>query len=143
MRYFCLLLVILMFGCKSEITPKNSHETSDFFIDLPEGWTHEKRQGIDSRIGVFTNNKQTLSYDFGWYTSGFDLRYGNNSDYSIQNILIDQKPGQFLYPKNKLKGNVGIFLQVDEYNTLTIIGEAKSSKNFYWDIFNTIVFKEY
>jgi hypothetical protein len=141
MRYFCLLLILLMFGCKSEITPKVSHETYDFSIGLPEGWIHEKLQGIDSRIGIFTNKKDTLYYDFGWYTNGFDFEFGKDPEYTIQKIRIDKRQGQFLYPKNNQKGAVGVFLQVDKSNTLTIIGNSKNSREYYWDIFNTIVFK--
>lgn len=144
---FLFLLVLFFSSCKSdapetsnENTPITSHELTDFFIKLPDGWKHEKRQGTDSQIGIFTNQIDTLTYDFGWYTHGFDFVFGNNPEYSIQKVTIDKKPGQFLFPKNNLKGTTGIFLQVDQYNTLTISAKVKNSKNHYWSIFETITF---
>lgn len=143
MKQIILLFAIMtVLSCKSEVLPEVLHETYDFSIQLPKGWKHEKLQGIDSRIGIFTNHKETLSYDFGWYTRGFDSEFGQNPEYIIQKVTVDKRPGQFLYPKNNKNGTTGILLQVDEYNSLTIRAKTKSSQNYYWDIFKTIKFTE-
>lgn len=52
-----------------------------FSVLLPDGWQHETRQGIDTQVGVFTNNELELMYDYGDLAS---RDYEDNPDYSVR-----------------------------------------------------------
>ena len=139
-----LLIILTLFtsliSCQSAIFPEVLHETPNFAITLPTGWKHEKLQGTDSIIGIFTNQIDTLRYDYGRYTNGFDYEFGDNSEYSITPIQIHSRKGQWLIPSRNKPGITGVFLRVEEHKTLTITGRVNNPKE-YWAIFNTIRFK--
>ena len=142
---FILLFVFFILSCGQNNTPEPeaslSKETvASFNIELPAGWKHVKLQGIDSRIGFFTNETDSLYYDFGRFTRGFEFFYGNNPAYTIKKIVIHKKPGQWLYPRKNEEGITGVFLQADSVNTLTITGKSKNINSYYWNIFRTITF---
>ena len=150
-RLFTLLSLFFILACNQNNTPEPEEEettglpkrtVTHFNIELPAGWKHVKQQGIDSSVGFFTDETDSLYYDFGWYTHGFERHYGDNTDYIIEKIVIHEKPGQWLYPHKSGEGIVGVFLQADSLNTLTISGRSKNANNYYWNIFRTITFVE-
>jgi hypothetical protein len=59
---------------------------------VPESMTDEKREGIDSCVAVYSNDRLVLSIDYGWY-SGVG-KFDSYQNYKEQKIVIDGKPGE-------------------------------------------------
>jgi hypothetical protein len=41
-------------------------------FELPEGWRKREGRGIDSDVGIITNGKDTVNYDYGWHSGKID-----------------------------------------------------------------------
>jgi len=66
------VIVILVASCK---TKRNEWQTLDFGVfklKTPKYWTIVERQGIDSYVGGLTNGKDSLWFDYGWYSGDID-----------------------------------------------------------------------
>lgn len=83
-----------------------------FSIELPEQWEHTQLQGIDSRIGEFTDGEITITYDYGWY-SGFPVTEDNPrySGYTVEefDVLEDRVAIQILYPESSA-GSIAVLV---------------------------------
>ncbi|MEI6950783.1 hypothetical protein V9K67_26610 [Paraflavisolibacter sp. H34] len=70
-----LLIAITIFGLTAcnRSEPKRDTKTMDFgsfTIETPKSWTPIKEKGFDSYIGkIAMDNKDTLSFDLGWYSN--------------------------------------------------------------------------
>lgn len=139
-RMLTFLSLFFILGCSEKYTLEPAGTVSNFNIELPVGWKHIKTQGDDSKVGFFTDGTDSLYYDFGMFTNGFTFFYGNDPEYAIKKIIIDKKPGQWLYPHKSGDGITGVFLRADSVNTLTITARSKNSNSYYLNIFRTIKF---
>ena len=52
-------------------------DAGDFILYAPSDWVLEKGAGIDSSVGIVSNEAIDLEYDYGMYAGQFE----NNSDY--------------------------------------------------------------
>jgi hypothetical protein len=70
-----IIIVIVTVSCKSELS--NDWQTLDFGtfkLKTPKGWSIVKEQGFDSYAGGLTNGKDSLFFDYGWYSAELDDR---------------------------------------------------------------------
>lgn len=74
-RLFLLSLLLLLFGCNSEVKytsidgNKFLIELEEFSIILPKDFKYKKIKGIDSFVGEFSNGKSKFLFDYGFFSS--------------------------------------------------------------------------
>nr|WP_295867600.1 cytochrome c [uncultured Chitinophaga sp.] len=75
MKYIlCLLLLCLLFACHTATRPDwKTIDYGPFKLKSPPEWKQVKLHGIDSYVGGLTNGKDTLTFDYGWYSPHVDV----------------------------------------------------------------------
>lgn len=69
--FVLLLLMVIALGCESVLPKKEaiSHEMNPkFSLNFPASdWKLVNQQGTDSYVGYYTNGKEKIYFDSGWY----------------------------------------------------------------------------
>jgi hypothetical protein len=81
-----LIFVILISSCTTETTGWRTLDFGAFKIKSPQGWTKFKEQGIDSYVGGLTNGRDSLWFDYGWYSAEIDDEDASNHLYAQDTI---------------------------------------------------------
>lgn len=112
-----IIIVIVTVSCKSK--PSNDWQTLDFGafkLKTPKGWSIVKEQGIDSYAGGLTNGKDSLFFDYGWYSAEID----------------DREHERHLYAQDTINGLIGILqipkVEGDGYIVMSIPHVTKENK---------------
>jgi hypothetical protein len=98
-----LLLLFLLAACHRPERPINTREwpTLDyaaFTLQAPPGWKKFIERGVDSYIGGLTNGKDTLEFDYGWYSE--ELKPTDfDSTHLFASDTIDGFPAIIAIPK--------------------------------------------
>lgn len=90
-HHFLILILILFLSCKKD-NPITYQEpvNNAFSLDLPYGWYLENGHGMDSYVGSYHNATTTIMFDYGRYSSGFDIKNHNKSSILYyEEVLID------------------------------------------------------
>jgi hypothetical protein len=103
-----ILYIFLLLSCQENQLVEHNTKTLDFgafTIETPAAWKKVERQGIDSYVGeIAIDEKDTLSFDLGWYSNKLYERGPMILDSSfigkVDTILYD--PSAFIYVKNSL-----------------------------------------
>lgn len=142
----CLIFFIstLIFGCKKDsfldckIFKKFAFD--NFELEAPSNWTSFSSQGIDSKIGGITNGRDTLHYDYGWYS--YDFKNETGERHKRENTLIDGRPALVVVPKNPGNGLIGFYVNVEGPVKFNLYGNnIKTSQESILRIFNSVRFK--
>lgn len=154
MRCLSISFLILFLSCKEEIIRQQevafpSGVYSSFTVDLPEGWKYEKKQGIDSYIGVFVKGEDVISFDFGWYSGSFQAS-AEDPNYIFEEVVIGGKKGHIVstkaggvtLPDNKKYHVMGLYLRADILNSLRMQAFNISDKAAVLKIFRSVKFIE-
>ena len=86
-----ILLALLFFGtyCKDNTHKFEKYDLKAFSIDIPNNWSYKKKKGIDSFIGIFKNNDQTLYFDYS--EIGAQAKIKSTEDYLIYRLWVSAK----------------------------------------------------
>lgn len=60
----------------------------DFIIEMPANWKFVRRIGIDSYVGLFTNERDSIEIDYGWYGGKFS---GDSARTMLSDEIIDHR----------------------------------------------------
>ena len=60
----------------------------DFIIELPANWKFVRLDGIDSYVGLFTNERDSIEFDYGWYSGEF---HGDSAKTLLSHEVIDHR----------------------------------------------------
>lgn len=134
-----LILVIFLTFCS---TKQNDWETLDFGVfklKAPIGWTIIKKQGIDSYFGGLTNGKDSLWFDYGWYSvdltgeATYTHKYAKDTVNGLSaRVMISEIPG---------KGYISLYIpKVTDKNKFTIWGENINDVKTVLKIYKSAVF---
>ena len=131
---FCLALS----GCEDEFINGENVDFEVFQMEIPSNWKSFTGVGYDSRVGGITNGKDTLRYDYGWCFYNFNNE--TPATHIRTETAIDGKEALIVQPRERGRGLIGMFVQLDSMNSLSIYGRSKKEKTVL-RMFETIKFK--
>lgn len=73
--------------------------TTGFSLELPPEWRIERRQGIDSYVGIITGGGVELSYDYGSWSN--PLAKDDDPDHTVTYECIDGCRAKIVVPANR------------------------------------------
>jgi len=139
--FFVLLSIFqILIGCTQRHQPR-SIDFEAFTIHVPAGWYSIKQQGIDSYVGALTNGKDTLFFDYGWYS--YDFRYENVETQLFTIDTINGKKATLTKPNIPGKGNIGMYI-ANAYrdNHFNLIGKNIVDEQTVFRIFKSVQFQD-
>jgi hypothetical protein len=135
-----MLLTGFLLACQEwDLDRKKTLDLPSVEVTVPENWKKVVKQGIDSEVGELTNGKETLQYDYGWYTYRFDQETA--ADYHRTTTTLDGHPALLVRPKQKGKGVIGVLIQVDSLNRFALLGKDIKNEKQILNIFHSIQVK--
>lgn len=132
-------LVGLMACRKNESVETKVLDFDVFQLTVPQNWRAFSRQGYDSKVGGITNGRDTLGYDYGWYS--YDLRQETTATHQRTTIQIDGRNALIVRPLQKGKGTMGVFVKVDNQVRFNLIGRNINDEEAALRIFKSVRFK--
>lgn len=138
MKTLILIFILLfLFSCKVDESKKLDFEV--FEITFSEPWSKIKYEGIDSFIGGMTNGKDSLFFDYGWYSPNLDSEDFKSLVHSVS--TINGKKALLMKPDVKGKGTTGVYFKnIKGENSLSIYGNNIANENALIKAFKTITF---
>lgn len=137
------LISILLLPTASCKTKTNEWQTLDFGVfklRTPQGWTILKEQGTDSYCGGLTNGKDTLWFDYGWYS--VDLSGEDSFKHRFAKDTVNGFPARIMKPDTIGKGYTSMYIpHVTEKNKFTIWGANVQETEVVLKIYKSLVFK--
>ena len=134
-----LLIVISLFSCNSN--EKRSKDFGAFEMILPPGYKKFKLQGIDSYVGGITNGKDSLIFDYGWYSGDLSSAATNQQLFAID--TINGKLAEITRPKIKGKGFTGLYIdKAYKDNKIKFIGFNIEDEESILEAFKSIRFPD-
>lgn len=138
-RLLLALIITLLTGCvKDRDAELKTTDFNTFTLILPPGWGKLSLQGIDSQVGGITNGRDTLLYDYGWYS--YDFRQETAATHERTTLSIDGKPTLLVEPKQPGKGLTGIYVEVDASNKFTLYGQNLKDQTTATQIMRSVRF---
>lgn len=132
-----LVLTLILVSCEKEELSKTL-DFQEFTIKVPANWERYSLQGFDSKVGGLKNNKDTLEYDYGWYS--YDFQKETTETHIRFSTTIDGKPALIVRPIQKGKGIIGVFIQKDSQNKFSLSGQNIKDEDTVLKIFESIKF---
>lgn len=124
---------------------KQNWKTLDFGsfkLKTPNTWGKVKFKGIDSYVGGLTNGKDTLIFDYGWYSPNVvdeDLKKHKLAVDTVNGLLAD-----IVIPNEDGKGRIGMSIShfKDEQDRFFIGGTNIDGTDTILQIFKSLRFPE-
>lgn len=148
MKYdFIILSLLTLLACNSKpVRPPYSStgsQTLDFgpFTLKAPGWRKFTEQGIDSYVGGLTNGKDSLTFDYGWYSQDIETTAYSQSLYGLDTI----NGLEVLIKIPKIPGNGEIAMSIENAgggNKFYISGRDIPETQTILDIFQSIYFRQ-
>ncbi|HMU46801.1 MAG TPA: c-type cytochrome [Chitinophagaceae bacterium] len=139
LRLFTILL-ILTASCKTKTSEWQTLDFGSFKLKTPSGWTEIERTGIDSYVGGLTNGKDTLSFDYGWYSP--DIGDEDPKKHKFGQDTINGLIARIAIPITPGDGYIRMYIPVNRDDKFSISGHNIQSTDTILKIFKSIVFKE-
>ena len=121
-----LMICFSLLSCEDEFENSDTVDFGGFQVEVPSSWKTFTDVGYDSQVGGLTNGKDTLSYDYGWYSYNFSAE--TTETHNRTETQIDGREALIVQPRKKGKGLIGMFVQVDSLNRFSISGRSKDEK---------------
>ncbi len=138
-----LTFLLLLASCKTK-TDNNKLQKLDFGVftlTTPNGWTIFKEQGVDSYVGGLTNGKDSLWFDYGWYSPEIE-----NTEFKKHLYAKDTVNGLIAFieiPKLDGKGSIRLSIpKVNDKDRFYLGGYNINGTDKILKIFKSLVFKE-
>ncbi|MEC3908418.1 cytochrome c [Tamlana sp. 2201CG12-4] len=138
-----LLAVVIYFSLGSNF---HNSTTSDlnfgtFSMKIPRYWKKIEFDGIDSYIGGITNETDSLTFDYGWYS--YNLSYENREKQLFATDTINGKIALITKPKEVGNGTLGIYIEeAYKKNRFNFLGKNILDEQIVFEIFKSIRFKD-
>lgn len=115
------LLILLQTGCgQNDPQAIKLLDLKTFRVEVPDDWRDVPGQGYDSQVGRLTNGSAVLSYDYGWYS--YRLQNETSATHLRTITTINGRPALIVRPKKTGQGVIGLFVEVDDLNRLSLTG---------------------
>ena len=133
------LLVLVQTGCEdnaSQLTQMLDLKT--FRVETPDAWKAIPGQGFDSQVGRLTNGSDVLTYDYGWYS--YRLQKETSATHLRTVTTIDGRSALIVRPKKAGEGIIGLYVEVDNQNRLSLTGRDIRDEATIIRIFESVRF---
>ena len=134
------ILLILTVSCKTKTADWQTLDFGSFKLKTPSGWNEIERKGIDSYVGELTNGKDTLSFDYGWYSP--DIGDEDPKKHKFGQDTINGLIARLAIPITPGDGYIKMYIPVNRDNKFSISGHNIQNTDTILKIFKSIVFKE-
>ncbi len=137
------ILTLGLFSCGQDKTQNlKVLDFGSFKLTTPNTWKKVKFKGIDSFVGGLTNGKDTLFFDYGWYSPSIV-----DEDLTIHKLAVDTVNGllaNIVIPNKEGKGNIGMSIShfKDEQLKFIISGTNIENTGTILQIFKSLRFPE-
>lgn len=132
------LLFFLLISCQKDELENKILNLEKFQVAVPANWNSFSDQGYDSEVGMLSDGKDELVFDYGWFAYNFN--YETAATHTRTTTTIAGKPALIVQPKEKGKGLTGIYIMVDDQNKLTLYGQDITNESVVLKIFNSVRF---
>lgn len=138
-----IILTIGFVSCGQNKTQNwKSLDFGSFKLTTPNTWKIVKFKGIDSYVGGLTNGKDTLFFDYGWYSPNVV-----DTDFKTHKLAVDTVNGllaDIVIPNEDGKGSIGMSIShfKDEQDKFFIGGTNISGTDTILQIFKSLKFPE-
>lgn len=133
------LLLLACLGCRnSDPTETKVLDFGKFTLTVPGTWRSFSAQGIDSMAGGVTNGRDTLHYDYGWYSYRFQKE--TPATHRRQNLTIGNRDALLVQPLQPNRGVLGVYVQVDTLNRFTLWGQNLRDEEIALAICRSVAF---
>lgn len=140
--FLLIALIFFMFlSCEKDSELYKTIDLELFNIEVPEDWQNIPQQGYDSKVGIISNGKDDLTYDYGWHSYNFDNE--TSDTHTRTNTNIDGKEALIVQPKKKGDGIIGVYIEVDQQTKFNLYGENIQDEKTLLKIFHSVKFEEY
>lgn len=119
MKQPVFLLLLACLGCSNSTEPKVL-DFGKFTLTTPATWRSFSAQGYDSMVGGVANGRDTLRFDYGWYSYQFQKE--TTATHRRHGLKIDGRDALVVQPLQRGRGILGIYVQVDALNRFTLYG---------------------
>tara|TARA_R110002051_G_scaffold171490_2_gene241996 strand:+ start:2762 stop:3520 length:759 start_codon:yes stop_codon:yes gene_type:complete len=134
----CVYIFANGFGTQSAY---NKIDFGGFEVTVPEDWYEFKIKGIDSYVGGVTNGKDSLTFDFGWYS--YDFKYEESDKQVFATDTINGKVALFTKPRKKGNGLIGIYIErASGKSRFNLMGRDIKNEDLILGIFKSLKFKD-
>ena len=133
------LLILLQTACERNDLPANRLlDLKTFRVEVPDTWKAVPGVGYDSQVGQFTNGSDVLTYDYGWYS--YRLQNETAATHWRTVTTIDGRPALIVRPKKTGQGVIGLFVEVDDLNRLSLTGHDIRDEATVLRLFESVKF---
>lgn len=133
-----LLGIALMQFCKDDFGDDKILEFDHFELRAPSNWHKIEETGYDSYVGAISNNRDTLHFDYGWYS--YDFRNESTETHFRSVLNIDGFDALLVRPKVPGKGLIGVYIDMKGKQKFNMYG-ISGNEAAVIDIFRSIKFK--
>ena len=132
-------IFILLSSCS--YPSNNDWHTLDFEafkISVPHDWETYKLKGIDSYVGGLTNGKDSLEFDYGWYSA--EVGDEDSETHLFAQDTINGIFATIVIPKVDREGCVRMSMKVTKKNKFSIGGCKIKNTDTILKMFKSVVF---
>lgn len=137
----CLIILSILFatGCIRKKADYHWLDFDSFRLKTPSGWNKFELQGIDSYVGGLTDGRDTLRFDYGWYSP--QVGEEDPTTHLFARDTVNGLMADIVIPAKERFGYIGMFVRVDPQNKFSIMGHNVSSTDTVLAIFKSAVFE--
>lgn len=136
---FFVLLLLFQTSCQDGAPPAiQLLDLKGFRVEVPAEWRNIPGVGYDSQVGQLTNGKDVVQYDYGWYS--YTLRNETSATHLRTVTTINGRPALIVRPKKRGNGVIGLYVEVDAYNRLSLTGRDIGDETTILRIFESVRF---
>ena len=102
------IIIIVLTSCHQQKTKhkKKNMDFGSFSIKAPESWTAIEKNGVDSYVGsIIIDDKDTISFDLGWYSNNLyeydPIIWDSSMIESIDTSMLDNS--EIIFVKSRMK----------------------------------------
>ncbi|MEP7197617.1 MAG: cytochrome c [Saprospiraceae bacterium] len=143
MKYYFVLITILFANYRTnQISNFHILDFGVFKLETPIDWFIIKEQGIDSYAGSLTNKRDTLSFNYGWYSSS--VCDEDPHKYKLARDTVNGIIAYLILPITSGKGKIGMSIEKfrNNENKFIISGLSNCGMDTILHIFKSIRFEE-
>ncbi|GAB3219845.1 hypothetical protein [Spirosoma arcticum] len=134
-----ILFIVLQASCQDDPTPATQFlDLKTFRVEVPDTWKNVPGVGYDSQVGRLTNDSDVLAYDYGWYS--YRLQNETSATHWRTVTTIDGRPALIVRPKKTGQGVIGLFVEVDDLNRLSLTGHDIRDEATVLRLFKSVKF---
>ncbi|MCU0351909.1 MAG: cytochrome c [Flavobacterium sp.] len=141
LKLLSFLFLFVSCNSKTESSKFQKLDFGVFTLQTPKGWTIFKEKGIDSYVGGLTNGKDSLWFDYGWYSAEIE-----NTDFESHLYTRDTINGliaEIEIPKIEGKGSIRLSIpNINNKDKFNLGGYNINKTEPILQIFKSITFKE-